>query len=333
MTSFHSLSLLLFILTLFRFTPTESRLSTTYYSQTCPRLQQIVADTITNKQITTPTTAAATLRLYFHDCFVSGCDASVLISSNSFNKAERDADINLSLPGDGFDVVIRAKTAVELECPGIVSCSDILTLATRDLVTMVGGPFYQAYLGRKDSFVSKAESVEGNIPKSTMSMTEIIKLFGSKGFSVQEMVALSGAHTIGFSHCKEFAYRVFNYSSHSSVDPTLNPRYAAGLKNACANYQSRPTISVVNDLMTAGKFDNMYYQNLPRGLGLLATDAAMIGDSRTSPYATLYGKDQAAFFKAFGKAMEKLSLVGVKQGRMGEIRRRCDTFNFIKTKN
>lgn len=264
---------------------------------------------------------------------VEGCDASVLISSNSFNKAERDAEINLSLPGDGFDVVVRAKTAVELECPRVVSCADILTLATRDLVSMVGGPFYPVYLGRKDGFVSKASNVAPNIPPSTMSMSDIIKLFSSKGFSVQETVALSGAHTIGFSHCKEFANRVFNFSKTSPIDPTLNTRYAEGLRNACADYQSRPTISTFNDLMTPNKFDNMYFQNLPRGLGLLATDAAMIGDARTRNSSVLYGKDQNAFFHDFARAMVKLSLVGVKQGRMGEIRHRCDAFNYIQTQN
>lgn len=89
-------------------------------------------DTITNKQITSPTTAAATLRLFFHDCLLNGCDSSILITSTPFNKAERDADINLSLPGDAFDVITRAKTALELQCPNTVSCSDILAVATRD---------------------------------------------------------------------------------------------------------------------------------------------------------------------------------------------------------
>jgi peroxidase len=54
---------------------------------------------VTTKQISNPTTAAGVLRAFFHDCVVDGCDASVLISSNSFNKAERDADLNLSLSG------------------------------------------------------------------------------------------------------------------------------------------------------------------------------------------------------------------------------------------
>ncbi|KAF5187875.1 Peroxidase [Thalictrum thalictroides] len=330
-----ALPLLLSLVLVFSLTsiPAESRLSTTYYSKTCPRLQQIVLDTITNKQITSPTTAAGTLRLFFHDCMIEGCDASILISSNTFNKAERDADINHSLPGDAFDVVVRAKTALEIECPGKVSCSDILALATRDLVTMVGGPFYQVYLGRKDGFVSKASNVEGKLPKSDMGMDDIINLFTAKRFSIQEMVALSGAHTIGFSHCKEFANRLFNYSKYSSVDPTLNPRYADGLKKACANYQSNPEISTFNDLMTPNKFDNMYYQNLPRGLGLLATDRAMIEDLRTRPFALKYAYDQTVFFEDFARAMEKLSLVGVKQGKWGEIRRRCDAFNYIKTSN
>ncbi|KAF9623361.1 hypothetical protein IFM89_000850 [Coptis chinensis] len=329
-----SLLLLPFILVIiFSLTsvPAESSLSTTYYSKTCPRAQQIVLDIITSKQITSPTTAAGTLRLFFHDCMVEGCDASVLISSNIFNKAERDADINLSLPGDAFDVIVRAKTAIELECPGTVSCSDILALATRDLVSMVGGPFYQVWLGRKDGYVSKASRVELNVPKPTMGMSEIITLFTSKGFTIQETVALSGAHTIGFSHCKEFATRIFNFSKYSSVDPTLNPRFAQGLKNACANFQSKPTMSVFNDLMTPNKFDNMYYQNLPRGLGLLATDRAMIEDSRTRPFAMMYANNQTTFFEDFARAMEKLSFLGVKQGRWGEVRHRCDAFNNIKT--
>ncbi|KAM1130273.1 hypothetical protein ACFX19_045637 [Malus domestica] len=41
----------------------ESRLYTNYYQKSCPRFAQIVQDTVTNKQIMNPTTAAATLRL------------------------------------------------------------------------------------------------------------------------------------------------------------------------------------------------------------------------------------------------------------------------------
>lgn len=74
-------------------------------------------------------------------CFVffsfQGCDASILITSNGTNTAEKDAQENLALPADGFDTVIRAKEAVEAVCPNVVSCADIFALATRDVIVLV----------------------------------------------------------------------------------------------------------------------------------------------------------------------------------------------------
>lgn len=67
---------------------------------------------------------------------IKGCDASVLIASPN-GDAEKDAPDNISLAGDGFDTVIKAKEAVEAECPGVVSCADILAIAARDVVALV----------------------------------------------------------------------------------------------------------------------------------------------------------------------------------------------------
>ncbi|CAM8933338.1 unnamed protein product [Rhodiola kirilowii] len=311
--------LLLLSAILFLIQQSESRLSADYYSKSCPQFTSIIQQTITDKQIKSPSTAAATLRLFFHDCLPNGCDASVLISSTPFNKAERDADINLSLPGDGFDVVVRAKTLLELTCPNVVSCADILTATTRDLVRMVGGPFYNVRFGRRDGVVSRSSSVQSLLPKPTMSMSDIISIFQSRKFTIREMVALTGAHTIGFSHCKEFINQISN--------STYNARFASALRNACSDYKNNPTLSVFNDIMTPNKFDNMYFQNLEKGLGLLSSDHGLISDARTRPYAVAYAKNQDQFFRDFGLAMEKLSNHGVITGRRGEIRRRCDQVN------
>ncbi|XP_054822855.1 peroxidase 31-like [Prosopis cineraria] len=322
---------LLFLLFCLAFLPLiQSELDVNYYQKTCPKFKEIVQKTVIDKQQTTPTTAAAALRLFFHDCMLGGCDASVLVSSNAFNTAERDADINLSLPGDGFDVVARAKNALELECPGVVSCADVLAEAARDLVVIVGGPFYEVRLGRRDGLESKAKDAEGKYPKPTMTLSKIISIFASKGFSLQEMVALSGAHTIGFSHCSQFSYRIFNFSKTSASDPAMNSMYVEGLKKLCANASKDPGMSAFNDVMTPGKFDNMYYRNLQRGLGLLATDTALWLDKRTKSFVDLYAANQNKFFQDFANAMIKVSNLDIKTGNQGEIRHRCDTFNSLQ---
>lgn len=320
---------------LFHLPSTQSQpnpsLSVDYYQKTCPQFHNIMQRIVADKQLSAPTTAAAILRVYFHDCVVNGCDASVLIASNSFNKSELDADINHSLAGDAFDLITRAKTALELECPGIVSCSDILAVSARDLIVMVGGPIFKLLLGRKDSKVSDPSIVDINIPHVNMSMNQALALFTSRGFTAQEMVALIGAHTIGFSHCKEFANRLFNFSKTSDFDPAYNPVFAQGLRKLCANHTNSPEMAAFNDAFTPGKFDNMYYRNLQRGLGLLQSDQAMATDILTKPFVDLFAANQTVFFDSFARSMEKLSVYKIKTDMDGEVRRRCDHFNHIKT--
>lgn len=311
----------------------QADLSPDYYSKTCPDFDQTLVQVVTDKQIAAPTTAAGTLRLFFHDCMVDGCDASILVASTPRKTSERDADINRSLPGDAFDLITRIKTALELKCPNVVSCSDILVGAMRSLVTMVGGPRFNVKYGRKDSLVSDMDRVERNLARPNMTMDRIISIFDAAGLTVQEMVALVGSHTIGFSHCKEFASRIFNSNAEHSADfcpEGMNAKYAAELRKLCANYTKDAEMSAFNDVFTPGKFDNMYYKNLQHGYGLLESDQAIAFDNRTRPFVDLYAANETAFFDAFAKAMEKFSEQRVKTELNGDVRRRCDQYNDYK---
>ncbi|KAL7248581.1 hypothetical protein ACSBR2_003338 [Camellia fascicularis] len=77
---------------------------------------------------------------------------------------------------------------------------------------MMGGPYYNVLLRHRDGLVSKSTLIEGNLPRPTMSMTQIINIFSSIRLSIEKMVAFSGAHTIGYSHCKEFSTNIYNYT-------------------------------------------------------------------------------------------------------------------------
>lgn len=67
-------------------------------------------------------------------CLLQGCDASVLITSTG-NAAEVNNNKHQGLRGQ--DVVDRAKAELEDQCPGVVSCADIIALAARDAIAMV----------------------------------------------------------------------------------------------------------------------------------------------------------------------------------------------------
>lgn len=103
-----------------------------FYSSTCPRAESIVQSTVRAHFQSDPTVAPGILRMHFHDCFVLGCDGSILIEGSD---AERTAIPNRNLKG--FDVIEDAKTQIEAICPGVVSCADILALAARDSVVAV----------------------------------------------------------------------------------------------------------------------------------------------------------------------------------------------------
>ncbi|XP_027178334.1 peroxidase 51-like [Coffea eugenioides] len=306
----------------------SAQLKRNYYANTCPNVESIVRNAVTQKFQQTFITVPGTLRLFFHDCFVNGCDASVIIASTPNNQAEKDHPDNLSLAGDGFDTVIKAKAAVDAvaSCRNKVSCADILAMAARDVIALAGGPSYAVELGRLDGLSSTASSVNGRLPKPSFNLNQLNAIFAANGLSQTDMIALSGAHTLGFSHCNRFANRIYNFSPRNPIDPTLNRAYASQLQSMCPRVVN-PTIAINMDPTTPRTFDNVYFQNLVTGKGLFTSDQVLFTDSRSKPTVNAWASNSQAFQNAFVAAMTKLGRVGVKTGRNGNIRRDCGAFN------
>ncbi|KAJ6731554.1 hypothetical protein OIU79_002802 [Salix purpurea] len=267
------------------------------------------------------------LRLFFHDCFVRGCDASVLLSSPN-NNAEKDHPDDISLAGDGFDTVAKAKAAVDSNprCRNKVSCADILALATRDVVALAGGPSYSVELGRRDGRISTKASVQRKLPHPTFNLDQLNSMFASHGLSQTDMIALSGAHTLGFSHCSHVSNRIYRFRSPNRIDPTLNLQYAMQLRQMCP-LNVDPRIAINMDPTTPRQFDNAYYQNLKNGKGLFNSDQVLFTDSRSRGTVNLFASNNGAFRQAFVNAITKLGRVGALTGNQGEIRRDCSRVN------
>ncbi|KAM1400183.1 hypothetical protein FF1_027298 [Malus domestica] len=84
------------------------------------------------------------LRLYFHDCFVNGCDASLLLDDTSSFKGENNAAPSKNL-ARGFEVIDTIKSKVKEACPSTVSCTDIITFVSRAAVYFSGDPYIGQY--------------------------------------------------------------------------------------------------------------------------------------------------------------------------------------------
>ncbi|GMI91576.1 hypothetical protein like AT2G34060 [Hibiscus trionum] len=302
------------------------QISVNYYAKSCPQVEQLVGSITSQQFKEAPVSAPATIRLFFHDCFVEGCDASILIATQPGSKllAEKDAEDNKDLRTEGFDTITRAKTLVESKCPGIVSCADILAIAARDFIHLSGGLNYPVKKGRWDGKISMATRVPTNLPHANSTVDQLIKLFSSKGLTIQDLVVLSGAHTIGFAHCKNFLDRIYNYKGTKQADPSIDPRLLKALKMSCPQVGGNADIVAPFDVTTPFVFDHAYYRNLQSKLGLLASDQGLFLDPRTKPIVQSFGEDKAKFFQAFSAAMDKMGSIGIKRGRRhGEKRKVC----------
>lgn len=322
MASHCSTFILLLLSLLFQFYSGESELQLNYYSESCPKAEEIIKEEVTELYHKHGNTAVSWIRNLFHDCMVKSCDASLLLDAANGIESEKTSSRNFGMRN--FKYIKTIKDALETQCPLTVSCADIVALSARDGAVLLGGPHVEMKTGRKDSRISCVEEIENFIPNHNDTMSLVLSRFQSIGVDTEGTVALLGAHSIGRVHCANIVHRLY-----PTVDPTLDPNYAEYLKGRCPSPDPDPRAVEYarNDRITPMTLDNMYYKNVLNHRGLLIIDQQLVSDPNTYPFVEKMASNNGYFHEQFSRALLVLSENNPITGDEGEIRVDCRYVN------
>lgn len=212
-----------------------------------------------------PRSAATLLRLAFHD-------AGTFIKANNTGGANGSVRFELnSIANTGLapGVQFLQRVQRELTAQGIVvSWADLMHLGGAAGVAFAGGPNIAASIamGRKDAAVADP-GLDTTLPRPDHDAPTQRKLFADKGLTTQDLVALSGAHSIG----------------RSRVTPPIGPM-----------------------TRNARQFGNHYFVELMNGGGAFFSDKSLLEDPETALWVGKYAANNALFFRDFTAAYLKL---------------------------
>ncbi|GJM99211.1 hypothetical protein PR202_ga16293 [Eleusine coracana subsp. coracana] len=195
-----------------------------------------------------------------------------------------------------IDVIDEIKSRLESACPGVVSCADVIALASRDAVSLLGGPAWNVPLGRKDARTAN------------------------------DMVALSsGAHTVGTAWCQNYRARMYGYDGEGNI---IDPAFAEARRRTCHAVGGDDAVAPFDEESPL-RFDNAYYRDLIARRGLLTSDQALYGCG--GPFDNLvrtYSKDGERFARDFATAMVKMGNISPPSDMPVEVRLNCRRINY-----
>ncbi|DBA66373.1 TPA: putative L-ascorbate peroxidase 7, chloroplastic [Trebouxia sp. C0005] len=187
-----------------------------------------------------------------------------------------------------------------------VSFADTFQLASALSIEEAGGPKIPLRFGRVDVGEQTGCAKEGRLPGgggpypdgAPDAATHLRNVFHRMGLNDQEIVVLSGAHTLG---------RAYPSRSGFGKDKT---KYT---DKAVAEGATVGGSSWTKEWL---KFDNSYFKGLKQQddehLLVLETDGVLMTDPKFKPWAIKYAEDEKLFFEDYAKAQVKLSELGSK---------------------
>ncbi|KAG8378253.1 hypothetical protein BUALT_Bualt08G0118400 [Buddleja alternifolia] len=178
-----------------------------------------------------------------------------------------------------------------------VTYADLFQLASATAIEEAGGPKIPMKYGRVDVTGPEQCPEEGRLPDAgpPSPASHLRDVFYRMGLNDKEIVALSGAHTLGRSRPDRSGW------GKPETKYTKDGPGAPGGQSWTVKWL---------------KFDNSYFKDIKErrdeDLLVLPTDAVLFEDPSFKEYAEKYAVDQDAFFKDYAEAHAKLSNLGAK---------------------
>ncbi|KAK9706297.1 hypothetical protein RND81_07G115300 [Saponaria officinalis] len=178
-----------------------------------------------------------------------------------------------------------------------VTYADLFQLASATAIEEAGGPKIPMKYGRVDVTAPDQCPEEGRLPDAgpPSPAQHLRDVFYRMGLNDKDIVALSGAHTLGRSRPERSGW------GKPETKYTKDGPGAPGGQSWTAQWL---------------KFDNSYFKDIKEkrdeDLLVLPTDAALFEDPSFKVFAEKYAEDQETFFKDYAEAHAKLSNLGAK---------------------
>ncbi|KAI4966579.1 hypothetical protein ZWY2020_038023 [Hordeum vulgare] len=298
----------------------SAQLSPRFYGRSCPRALAIIRRGVTAAVRSERRMGASLLRLHFHDCFVQGCDASVLLSDTATFTGEQGAGPNAGSIR-GMNVIDNIKAQVEAVCAQTVSCADILAVAARDSVVALGGPSWTVPLGRRDSTTASMSLANSDLPPPSFDIANLTANFAAKG-------AQRDRHGRPLRRPHHRAGAVPELPGQA----LQRDQHRDGLRDISQG-QLPPADRVRRQHPgTAGHDDAQRIRQrvLPQPdvtEGLLHSDQVLINDGRTAGLVRTYSSASTQLNRDFAAAMVKMGNISPLTGAQGQVRLSCSRVN------
>jgi len=244
------------------------------------------------------------IRLSWHD---AGVYSTGKLTGGCPNAAMRFTDAgegtfgaNAGLPD--VAVGLLAPLAKKYVAGGVISHADLWALAANVAIKAMGGPDIPTRFGRVDapSSAASVESQVGRLPDGDKGIDHLREIFAPKGFDDKDIVALSGAHTVG--KCSP---------GRSGFD---GPWTEEPLKFDNSYFKEMLSKSYAAEETAKGC---PQHRHAASGTIMLISDLALLTDSAFKTHVERYAADQQAFFADFTTAWVKLQENGVASLREG----------------